>query len=46
MEKIAEKESENGTCDVIFYEQEDCAGCHVNEEYIEWKTEEFKKESG
>ena len=35
MEKIAEKESENGTCDVIFYEQENCAGCHKNEEYIQ-----------
>ena len=32
MEKITEEESENETCDVIFYEQEDCAGCHKNEE--------------
>ena len=31
MEKITEEESENGTCDVIFYKEEVCAGYHKNE---------------
>ena len=28
---------------MIFYEQEDCAGVHKNENYIKWKTKEFDK---
>ena len=43
MDATAEEESENGTCDVIFYEQEDCAGYHKNEEYIKWKNNEFRR---
>ena len=43
MENIARKESENGRYDVIFYEQEDCAGVHNSDVYIEWKNKEFNK---
>ena len=43
MKNIARKESENGRYDVIFYEQEDCAGVHNSDVYIEWKNKEFNK---
>ena len=43
MEEIARKESENGKYNVVFYEQEDCAGVHKNAYYIKWKTKEFDK---
>ena len=43
MEEIARKESDNGRYNVIFYEQEDCAGVHKNQFYIKWKTKEFDK---
>ena len=43
MEEIARKESENGKYNVVFYEQEDCAGVHKNTFYIKWKTKEFDK---
>ena len=43
MENIARKESENGRYDVIFYEQEDCAGVHNSDVYIEWKNKEFNR---
>ena len=43
MEEIARKESCGGLYDVVFFEQEDCAGCHMSEEYIEFKNVEFNK---
>ena len=46
MENIARKESENGRYDVIFYEQEDCAGVHNSDVYIEWKNKNLIDLSG
>ena len=43
MEEIARKEGENGKYEVVFFEQEDCAGCHKSEEYVNWKNKEFFK---
>ena len=43
MEEIARIESENGKYDVVFFEQEDSAGCHNSKEYNKFKDKEFSK---
>ena len=43
MEEIARKESCGGLYNVVFFEQEDCAGCHMSDEYIAFKDKEFAK---
>ena len=43
MEEIARKESCGGLFDVVFFEQEDCAGCHMSDDYNDFKDWEFRK---